>query len=63
MSEVLQAPKSNEEYWSRKIENNQKRDQRQRKELRREGWHVVRVWEHELKGDTELVIRKLRKFL
>lgn len=56
-------PKSNQKYWDTKIENNKKRDVRQRAKLRRDGWRVVRIWEHELKGDTSIVLHRIRKHL
>ena len=42
-------PKSNVEFWRNKIERNKKRDLRERVELRRMGWHVIQVWECQLK--------------
>ncbi|MCX6767116.1 MAG: very short patch repair endonuclease [Candidatus Micrarchaeota archaeon] len=33
-------------YWRKKIANNMRRDRRQRSLLRRLGWRVLRVWEH-----------------
>jgi len=41
-------PKTRVEYWRRKIEGNVRRDRRNVKELKRTGWTVVRIWEHEL---------------
>ena len=55
-------PKSNEKYWSRKVEENQRRDTSGRRKLRGEGWHVMRIWEHELKETPERAIRRLKKF-
>ncbi len=45
-------PKS--DFWKNKIENNRRRDNRVHSTLRREGYHVMRVWEHDLKKDTWL---------
>jgi len=39
------------EYWKQKIETNKTRDIRQRIELRDMGWHVIQVWECQLKKD------------
>jgi DNA mismatch endonuclease, patch repair protein len=36
------------DYWVAKIERNRARDRRTFSTLRRRGWKVVRVWEHEL---------------
>ena len=35
-------------YWREKIEKNRRRDKRVISRLRREGWRVLRIWEHEL---------------
>ena len=41
-------PKGNRAYWTRKIAGNKARDQYVGRTLRRQGWRVVRIWEHEL---------------
>jgi DNA mismatch endonuclease (patch repair protein) len=41
-------PKSNREWWQTKLEANRSRDRDTDKRLRAKGWHVVRIWEHEL---------------
>lgn len=41
-------PKSNVDYWRKKIRNNRRRDRAVTKELESKGWHVVRFWEHSL---------------
>lgn len=53
-------PKSNVEFWERKISGNKRRDRRVRKALRAMGWKVWVIWEHELKDHARLV-RNLRK--
>lgn len=40
-------PKANAEWWKRKIDANRRRDRDTDARLQREGWHVIRVWEHE----------------
>jgi DNA mismatch endonuclease (patch repair protein) len=42
-------PKSNRVYWSRKIAANRNRDRLVTRRLRKLGWRVLRVWEHELR--------------
>lgn len=42
-------PKTNTAFWQQKIERNRERDAADRLELRRLGWHVIRVWECQLK--------------
>jgi DNA mismatch endonuclease (patch repair protein) len=45
-----QAPLSAKAFWRAKVSRNRERDQYQRVSLKRLGWTVVRVWEHELLG-------------
>jgi len=42
-------PKSNVEFWKAKLENNQKRDEKNIEKLRAGGWQVIVVWGCELK--------------
>lgn len=39
--------KANAEFWKNKIKRNQERDEETNKLLKKAGWTVVRVWEHE----------------
>jgi len=57
-------PRGNRKYWQEKLLRNQNRDRLVTKTLRRAGWRVLRIWEHELKKETHLVKRvwKLRFF-
>jgi DNA mismatch endonuclease Vsr len=48
--EHLRRPKSNRRYWQKKIASNRARDRRQRAYLRRAGWTVIRVWEHDIRN-------------
>jgi len=41
------APAHNAEWWRAKLAANRERDTRVNAELRRAGWRVIRVWEHE----------------
>jgi len=43
-------PKSNVDYWLPKLARNRKRDGANRRALRRMGFAVWRLWEHELEG-------------
>jgi DNA mismatch endonuclease (patch repair protein) len=51
----LRHPRANRGYWRHKIERNRKRDLFVAQSLRRTGWRVLRVWEHELKNESRLV--------
>ena len=44
-------PKSNVEYWEKKLYGNRERDARNKEELKAMGWKVITVWECELKKD------------
>ncbi len=52
-------PKNNRAFWQRKFSANKKRDQLVNRTLRRMGWHILRIWEHELakKNQSRLVGR------
>jgi DNA mismatch endonuclease (patch repair protein) len=39
---------ANAVYWVAKIEANVRRDRRHRASLRRDGWHVLRLWESDI---------------
>ncbi|MFA6081213.1 MAG: very short patch repair endonuclease [Patescibacteria group bacterium] len=56
-------PKSNLEYWKNKINNNLKRDKLNETKLKSLGWHVIKIWEHETKKDTETLENKLIKMI
>lgn len=47
-------PTTRQEFWRNKIETNRRRDNRLRRRLRNDGYHVMRIWEHELKKQTWL---------
>jgi DNA mismatch endonuclease (patch repair protein) len=55
------APKTNQDFWSRKLERNQNRDARVNTELAALGWHVVRVWEHEVHEKLEEVVSDIER--
>ena len=52
-------PANNRAFWRRKLSSNKKRDQVVNQTLRKAGWRVVRIWEHELarKNETRLIQR------
>lgn len=56
-------PKSNIEYWSKKLERNKARDQEVNRYYLDNNWHIKRVWEHELKEDFTGTINSLAKFI
>jgi len=55
-------PKTNEEFWAKKISANRARDRRVGRLLRHAGWTVLRIWQHELSAHA-VVARRMRKAL
>jgi DNA mismatch endonuclease Vsr len=55
-----QIPQTNREFWQRKLLRNKRRDSEVNRELRRQGWKTVRLWQHEL-CDSKKVVRKLSR--
>ena len=51
------APTSSAEFWQAKIQRNIKRDKKVSRQLRKEGWKVVRVRECRLKTPTRFLNR------
>jgi len=58
----LRRPSSNDTYWRAKIDNNVKRDIRNRAKLRRMGWSALRIWEHDL-TKSALIVKKIHRAL
>jgi DNA mismatch endonuclease Vsr len=55
-------PKNNTEYWEAKFRDNQERDKRVTRRLRRAGWQVVTVWDDwTLERQVKAVVRKLQQ--
>lgn len=52
-------PQTNIAYWVNKIRKNVIRDKSNERALRRMGYRVVVVWEHELKNNLENVIERI----
>lgn len=50
---------SRTEWWVAKIQRNMARDQEVTETLRREGWIVIRLWEHDVLADTDAAARKV----
>ena len=55
-------PKSNKRYWRPKLERNVERDKQQNQFLKKEGWKVIRIWEHQInKNLDKLLIKTIKK--
>jgi DNA mismatch endonuclease (patch repair protein) len=55
-------PKSNRDFWLKKLRANAERDARTDAAIRTRGWRVVRFWEHEVKKDVFLCVDTVRNF-
>ena len=42
-------PKTNTDFWEKKIKRNKERDKEEQRQLAKMGWHCITVWECELK--------------
>lgn len=51
------------DFWRDKIENNRKRDRKVTAYLRKNGWTVLRIWEHEMKKGANKTLAKIVQLL
>ncbi len=56
-------PKTNADFWQLKIERNRQRDCAATFALRRQGYIVLRFWEHELREDLRRCVNRIRNAL
>ena len=56
----FRAPRQNASFWALKIGRNRKRDRTVGRLLRRDGVHVIRIWEHDVKARTHRIDRVLK---
>lgn len=47
------------DFWKAKIRRNRKRDQKNFRKLRKAGWRVIRIWQHEIKRDLDACIARV----
>lgn len=55
-------PRNNQEFWAKKLQGNKDRDKLVSRELKKAGWKVLRVWEHELKYPEKVVVKLKKQF-
>lgn len=46
-------------YWQAKIKGNMERDKKYTRQLKKDGWKVLRFWEHEVNKNTDCVVDKI----
>lgn len=58
---VEKRPKSNSEFWKKKIERNMERDAQVNELLKSHGWTVLRFWSEDIKKNLHTVIRTIEE--
>ncbi len=57
-------PRNNAAFWRKKFAANQTRDRLVTRTLRRDGWRVLRIWEHDLaRRNRARLLRRIRNAL
>lgn len=49
------------DYWIEKIQKNIRRDKQKFRKLRRDGYVVIRIWEHTLKSNSTKVVKDIAR--
>ena len=49
--------------WRKKIQDTRQRDLRNFRLLRRRGWHVLRIWEHQIAATPETCVDRVKRAL
>lgn len=50
-------------FWLKKIRDNIKRDKKNKRKLRNEGWHVMRLWGKKVVKHPERALKRIAKFV
>ena len=50
-------------FWKDKIEGNMRRDRSITQKLRRDGYSVLRFWEHDIEKRPEMCINRIKRFV
>ncbi|MCI5207788.1 MAG: DNA mismatch endonuclease Vsr [Candidatus Electrothrix sp. ATG2] len=56
-------PRTNEEFWRKKINGNVSRDQKNYRALQEDGWDYFVLWECELKTSKVLTLERVQAFI
>jgi DNA mismatch endonuclease, patch repair protein len=55
----FQQPETRKEFWMKKIHSNVERDKKVNEQLKKDGWAIIRIWEHDLKTDPKNAVKKI----
>ena len=56
-------PKSNQEYWTKKLNRNEQRDEEVNSYYEANRWNIKRIWEHEVKNDFHQVVNEIADYI
>jgi len=59
----FQEPETRNEFWMKKIQSNVDRAAKVNEQLRADGWKVIRIWEHEIRKEPDVVINRIMEYL
>ena len=54
-------PKTNKRFWSKKLSRNAVRDREVTKAIRKNGWSVIRFWEHDVESKVDKCAKRVLK--
>ena len=54
-------PSVRKNYWTQKIARNTARDKEVSKHYKKQGWKIIRIWEHNLKNGVSKVVKQISK--
>lgn len=56
-------PRNNAVAWKHKLEDNRRRDEEVNAYYKEHGWHIMRVWEHDLHQNFDAMIESIVAFI
>ena len=59
---LARRPKTNKAFWLKKAVDNRRRDLRVNRSLRKQGWHIITIWQCRLRK-TDQVLKRLKRML
>ena len=58
-SKCYKEPTTNIQFWRKKIHHNKNRRRVVKKELKKQGWKMIEIWEHQL--ETQIILSSVLK--
>lgn len=56
-------PKTNQQFWDKKLKRNKERDLEVENYYKQKGWYYRRFWEHEFKKDFDSTVKEIEEFI